>query len=354
MEDTNVTTGTWIDYSRVRECLTFSAVLSHYGIDHPEGRKQIKIKCPFHRERTPSCSINTEDGMFQCFGCGKKGNALEFVVLMEGGEPGDKHDLHEGALKAIDIMGLSVDNFQKNTTNARARAGKPRNAPGAAKDRRGTRDTKDPRNDAPEPPDEARPAPGNKALDLDLALDPEHPFLHERGLDPDTCKAFGIGYCNAGIMKDRIAIPIHNKDGELVAFTGRWPSDEVPDGTERYKLPAKFYKSLELYNLHRAKSLGKRYVVVVEGYWSAIRLHRAGVPAVALMGTSISPDQARLIRDSGYRYAILLLDGDEGGRKATSAILDILAREVYVRVKELPDGVKPDTMSEDLVEDLRR
>ena len=349
-----MTTRTWVDYTKVREQLGFPEVLEHYGIDFPAGKPQIKVLCPFHRERTPSCSINSDDGMFQCFGCGAKGNTLEFVVLMEGGDPNDKGDLHAGALKAIEIMGLSVVEFGKNTTNARIPSGSRRNRRGEASRSGRTSGAKEDDKATPAPPGAATTAPKNKVLDLSLDLDPEHPFLHERGLDPDICTDFGIGYCSSGIMKGRIAIPIHNEDGELVAFTGRYPSDDVPDDVERYKLPRKFYKSLVLYNLHRARELDKRYVVVVEGYWSAIRLHLAGVPTVALMGTSISPEQARLIRDAGFRYAILLLDGDEGGRKAAPAILEGLAREVYVRLRELPEGVKPDTMSADLVAELRR
>ena len=118
----------------------------------------------------------------------------------------------------------------------------------------------------------------NPVLDLKLKLDHEHPFLAERGITPEVAEAFGIGFADRGIMKDRIAIPIHNERGELVAYAGRYAKEDVPDGTLRYRLPKTFFKSLVLYNLHRAKEFEKRHVVIVEGFWSAVRLHRDGIP----------------------------------------------------------------------------
>ena len=74
----------------------------------------------------------------------------------------------------------------------------------------------------------------NPVLDLKLKLDHEHPFLAERGITPEVAEAFGIGFADRGIMKDRIAIPIHNERGELVAYAGRYAKEDVPDGTLRY------------------------------------------------------------------------------------------------------------------------
>jgi hypothetical protein len=88
---------------------------------------------------------------------------------------------------------------------------------------------------------------------------------------------------------------------------GRWPGDDVPDGQERYKLPAKFQKSRVLFNLHRVPE--GEHVVLVEGYWSAIRLHALGIPIAALMSWSVSPEQIALLRESGIRFVTLLLDG---------------------------------------------
>ena len=97
-------------------------------------------------------------------------------------------------------------------------------------------------------------------------------------------------------MAGRIAIPIHNEQGELVAYAGRWPG-EPPDGEGKYKLPAGFHKSLVVYNLHRAKDHAKEQgLIVVEGFFDCMRLHQAGIPnVVALMGSSLSEEQEALL-----------------------------------------------------------
>jgi len=186
--------------------------------------------------------------------------------------------------------------------------------------------------------------PVNAPLTFELKLDPTHPYLTERGLSPAIVAAFGLGYCNRGLMAGRICIPIHNEQGELVAYAGRWPGEAVPDGQERYKLPAKFQKSAVLFNLHRVSDT--EHVVLVEGYWSAIRLHALGLPVVALMGWSASADQIALLRDRGTRFITLLLDGDDAGRRGRERVLPDLAASFFARAPLLPDGQKPDTLGE--------
>jgi DNA primase len=94
-------------------------------------------------------------------------------------------------------------------------------------------------------------------------------------------------------MSGRIVIPIHNAEGELVAYSGR----ALDEATEpRYKLPAGFNKSLELFNLHRALAHSTVMVIVVEGFFDAMKVHQAGFPAVvALMGSSLSDVQAEKV-----------------------------------------------------------
>jgi DNA primase len=106
--------------------------------------------------------------------------------------------------------------------------------------------------------------PINAPLPFALKLDPAHPYLVERGLGPELVELFGLGFCSRGSMAGRVCIPIHNELGELVAYAGRWPGDDVPAGEDRYKLPAKFQKSRVLFNLHRVAA--SEHVVLVEGY----------------------------------------------------------------------------------------
>ena len=145
-------------------------------------------------------------------------------------------------------------------------------------------------------------------------LDHDHPYLCERGLSPETIAMFGVGYCSRGMLTGWIAIPIHNVEGKLVAYAGRWPGDP-PERTPKYRLPRGFRKSLELFNLHRAMMTDAgQPLVVVEGFFGCMNVWQAGHRrVVALMGSMLSRAQEELIVDaagSGSKV-ILLLDEDE-------------------------------------------
>lgn len=344
-----------LDFTAIRNSISFTEVLDYYDLT-PErlGAKQVKINCPFHEDRTPSCSINIEKGIFNCFGCTAEGNILDFIAELEGFT---ENATYNAALKIIKITGADIAMFKKDgqrTEKPKKRRSGPQAAEKARKPSKvgkapytGSEGLSDDTGDTPIPD-------SNPVIDVSLDLENDHPFLANRGISPGLAAGFGIGFCQKGIMRGRIAIAIHNAQGELVAYTGRFAQEDVPDGTLRYKLPSQFHKSLELYNLHRAAAFGKRYVVVVEGIWSVLRLHSAGIPAVALLGTSASPEQGELLRAADLRYATVILDGDEAGRAATPAVLQTLSQHVYVRSIELPDGVKPDTMDDTQLADLSR
>jgi DNA primase len=164
---------------------------------------------------------------------------------------------------------------------------------------------------------------------------------------PELVRAFGLGHCERGSMAGRICIPIHNAEGRLVAYAGRWagPLDTLPEGKERYALPVGFHKALELFNLHRVKQC--RHVVVVEGFFGAIRLHGERVPAVALMGGSISEEQVALLREHcpNLRFVTVMLDGDEPGREAAGIVAARLAQSWWSRIVHLAAGGQPDTVA---------
>lgn len=142
-------------------------------------------------------------------------------------------------------------------------------------------------------------------------------------------------------MNGRVVIPIHNEHGELVAYAGR-----AIDGSEpRYKLPTGFHKSLELFNLHRVEG---PQVILVEGFFGCIKVHQAGFPVVALMGSSLSEAQEDLLVANFDRVAVMM-DGDDPGRLATAECLTRLRRRVWVRVAMVPEGEQPDQLpSEEL------
>jgi DNA primase len=146
-----------------------------------------------------------------------------------------------------------------------------------------------------------------------------------------------------------VVIPIHNERGELVAYAGR-----SIDGSEpRYKLPAGFHKSHELFNLHRAigETNVERFVVVVEGFFDCMKVSEAGFPCVALMGCSLSDHQEHLLLRH-FTKITLLLDGDTAGREAGEAIVQRLVHKAHVRIVDLPDGNQPDQLSPDQLDGI--
>jgi len=183
----------------------------------------------------------------------------------------------------------------------------------------------------------------NKPLSFALKnIDHAHPYLHDRGVSHEVATTFGIGYFpGKGSMSGRMVIPIHNPNGELVAYAGR-----AIDGTEpKYKFPAGFRKSLELFNLHRVKD--ELSVVLVEGFFDCVRVSQSGFPCVALMGSTMSVAQEKALAEH-FPNVIVMMDGDEAGRRATDEIAERLRSSVFrVDVIDLSDGTQPDELSND-------
>lgn len=331
---------TWINFRHVKEHASFEVVLEHYGLESKGRGDQRSLLCPFHAEAKPSCKVNVARNVFHCFGCGKEGNILDFVQLMEDS------DLRTAAMKLAEICALEpapLDEKKERRPDKepeKTARQKKKDAPARAR----TKEKKPEQervSDAPNPP-----------LTFELKLDPDHTYLDARDIPDDVREEFGIGFCSRGLMKDRICFPIHDEAGTLVAYAGRWAADPVPDDTEKYLLPPKFQKSRVLYNLHRLSEI--KHLVVVESYWSVLRLHRLGVPVVSPMGSSISEEQAHLLAQAGARFIAIMFDGDEAGRRATEAALPLLAPQFFVHAAELPDGEKPHTVEEAALEALVR
>ncbi|GEP44445.1 hypothetical protein BGE01nite_37360 [Brevifollis gellanilyticus] len=181
-------------------------------------------------------------------------------------------------------------------------------------------------------------------------LKTDHGYLAERGLTPETVAEFGLGFCARGTMSGRIVIPINNKDGELVGYAGRWPG-QPPEERPKYKLPAGFRKSAEVFNLDRASTEEKGLpLIVVEGFFDVIKLWQLGFRrVVSIMGCSLSSQQeAALVEASQGRSGIILMfDEDEAGRVGREKALVRLARRLFVRIAPLPqEGAQPDHLTE--------
>jgi DNA primase len=312
---------------------------------------QGKNKTQFHA----SISKNA----FRCFGdCGSDsrlhnggGNIINFVIVMEGIDEPDDPEQGKAARKAALLMaewfGIgSQQTMWKPPHTSQTATVKPPTAP--------------PIIDETPAQQSAQESLTNEPLKFTLqALDTEHPYLKDRGFTPETIQYFGVGHHGGkGMMKGRIVLPIHDGDGTLLAYAGRWPGDEPPAGEGKYKLPYGFHKSLVVYNLHRAKACARQHgLVLVEGFFDAMRLHQLGIcHAVAIMGSSLSQFQEDQIVDAvgSQGKVTLLFDGDESGRTCTEHVLSQLGRRVYVKALHLADGVQPDHLSKEDLKALGR
>jgi DNA primase len=322
----------YIDFAFVKENASFERVLEHYNLASRGTGTQRSIACPFHPDKRPSCRVELDKKIWHCFACEASGNVLEFVARMEG----DADDLRAAALKLADICNIAPA-ASRGKPGAETRQAAPHSRQGAE----GAKPQVEAQTASPAPP-AASEGVVNPPLTFELKLDVTHPYLAERGVSAETIATFGLGYCSRGVMAGRICIPIHDEQGELVAYAGRWPG-EPPEGVERYLLPKRFEKSRVLFNLHRIDQLDN--LVLVEGYWSVFRLHAMGVPVAALMGSSVSDEQLALLRERGTRSLTVLWDGDDAGRKARERALPALTDAFFVRAPVLPDGEKPDTLT---------
>jgi DNA primase len=329
----------FVDFKAVKAAITMEAVLEHYGIldKFKRGSDSLSGPCPIHKGSNPTqFRISISKNIWNCFSeCKHGGNVLDFIARMED------VSIHAAALKAIEWFNLDPEAM---SAGGGEEAGETSEAPKTG--------------DAPKPKQAAKPASKpaptqengapNKPLQFRLdKLQREHPYLAERGLTLETIIDFGIGFCAKGMMAERIAIPIQNPEGKVVAYAGRFPG-EPPEGTPKYKLPQGFRKSQELFNIDRAiKEQGP--LVIVEGFFDCMKLHQLGYrKAVALMGSTMSAAQEELIKrhTDGNSHVIVILDEDEAGKAGREDIAVRLAKFCFVKTHVFNQpGAQPDQLS---------
>ena len=321
--------GQFIDFAYVKQHADFAAILAHYNLTLTGTGDERRCCCPFHEDARPSMTVNVEKGVYHCHAssCGEEGNVLEFVAGMEGS------DLRSAASTIGDICNINL--AAPRHRNSKAKVAKKK----AAKvDRK-------PAMKADKAPVEAT-APAsevNTPLTFSLTLDRDHEYGASRSLSSSVIELFEMGYAGKGTMAGRWCVPIHTVAGDLVAYIGRYAADPVPEDEIKYKLPKGFNKDLELFNLHRVAEHSK-VAVLVEGVFDAIRLYSLAMPAVALLGSSISDAQIALLKASGFTSAVVLLDCNTV--KAERKLVHRVSREMFVRSVALPDGDDPATVSE--------
>lgn len=181
-----------------------------------------------------------------------------------------------------------------------------------------------------------------------LPLDHCSPWLLQKNITPRTAALFEVGaYYGRGFLADSIGIRMHDVYGHPIGYLARRLVPATIKRYGKYQFPPAFPKSTTLYNYHRMASPPPDRMVVTECPWGVMRLHQLNIPAVALLGIQLSNSQCGLLEQAND--IVLMLDGDEAGRKATR----LITRELQSRGKNnihlisLPTGLDPDDLTDD-------
>ena len=314
--------------------------------------------CPFHNEKTPSFVVSPSKGVFKCFGCGKAGNAVTFVMEHEGIS-------YPEALKAV-AKRYGIEVQERELTEEDIRRNDNRESMfalnGWAYDYFA---------------DYLRKSSEGQSVGMSY-------FRQKRGFTEATIQKFGLGYCSAkgdamtsaalaagykeefllstGLsirrerdghlfdrFHDRVIFPVHNISGRIVAFGGRILGTNKNVGKYQNSPESEIYsKKRELYGLYFAKKAIQQqdYAIMVEGYTDVISMHQAGVEnVVSSSGTSLTTDQIRLLNRFTKNITVIY-DGDSAGIHASIRGIDmILAEGMNVRVVLLPEPEDPDSFA---------
>ncbi|TCZ73909.1 DNA primase [Flaviaesturariibacter aridisoli] len=309
--------------------------------------------CPFHNERTPSFTVSPAKGIYKCFGCGKSGNSISFVMEHE-------------KFTYVEAMRWLAARYQIEVQETAVSA--------EVREQQQTSESLYIINKF------AQQFFEQQLFDTEEGRASGLSYLESRGFTEDTLRKFGVGYNpdkrdtfasaafnqkynreltqKAGLIafrnnewvdnyRDRIIFPIHNPSGRIIGFGARLikKNDKAPKyiNTPENEL---YVKSKILYGLYFARQAIDKFdeCLLVEGYTDVLSLHQAGVEnVVASGGTSLTTEQLRLIKKYTKNLTIVY-DGDGAGIKAALRGLDMALEEgLNVKLVLVPDGEDPDS-----------
>ena len=301
--------------------------------------------CPFHNEKTPSFSVAPDKQMYYCFGCGKGGGVINFIMEREN------LSYPDAVRHLAKRVGMEVPEDAGHRENYRRRERLYALCKEAARFFH-----------------EQFLAPGGQAA---------REYAAKRGLSPACLTRFGIGYApdgwrnlleamkakgyeeqellDAGLIvrkeqkgnaydkfRNRLMFPIIDVRGNVIAFGGRVMGEGEPKYLNSPETEI-FSKRRNLFALNVAKKTKRGYLILCEGYMDAITLHQYGFDcAVASLGTSLTEEHVKLL--SNYtKELILTYDGDAAGQRASQRVLNILEKtNIRVRVLKMEGAKDPD------------
>jgi DNA primase len=179
-----------------------------------------------------------------------------------------------------------------------------------------------------------------------LPLNGSITWLKEKGITPKTARRFEAGlYQGTGFLNKCIGIRLHDLKGQPIGYAGRRLNPEQIKQYGKWKFPPGLPKKDLLFNYHRVRSHLHRSLVVVEGPWGVMRLAQLHISAVALLGIHLSHTQYDIL--CKIPKIILMLDGDNAGRKAAVRIRKTLKLSTHVQQVNLPTDTDPDDLDDE-------
>ena len=339
--------------AEIKARIDLADLISEYGVDLRRSGATAKACCPFHKEKTPSFTVNCERGFYKCFGCGEGGDAFSFVQKMEG------ITFLEAARKLAERAGVKLEERFDPQAKARARLYQI-NHELAAFYRRCLLQTP-----------EAAPARdylqgrdlwGEPAERFGIGYAPDRrgallEWAKRHGFAPDELVAAGAlaaprapGDAYYDRFHGRLTFPIHDAQGRVIAFSCRLLREAKHTGKYVNSPETDIFKKANtLYAFHLARpNIAKavpRRAIVCEGQIDVIRCHVCGFPtAVASQGTAFTAEHVALLRRCADA-ADLVFDGDKAGVKAALRTMGLfLAAGMPVRVVSLPPEDDPDSL----------
>lgn len=352
----------YIDFKEVKRVISIPDVLESFGLLDRFIRRGETLTgvCPLpQHQHGPSPNpeqfkINQKDGvwLWHCFGdCQRGGDVIEFTKAMTGHS--DAHVRLWFAEAFSDKLNLSKSrpSGEQGRQASKSDTIVAPNQSASSKEGFEAGNPDDTSSTAVEP---------LKPLGFRLQLDPDAPYLRERGVMPETIHRYGLGLAKRGMMAGYVAIPIYRyprEGGENpVAYLGRWPGDDYNEeqGKPRYKFPPDFPASRIVYGLNQAlQTQDDQPLIVVEGPFKVFHLVQCGfVSTVAILGSFLSNEQARQLIITA-RPIVLLFDGDKAGSDGAERAVDKLISRTFVKVVSLTNGTEPDNLTvDDLMQKL--
>ena len=314
--------------------------------------------CPFHNEKTPSFVVSPVKGVFKCFGCGKGGNAVTFVMEHEG-------VTYPEALKIV-AKKYGIEVQEKEMTAEEIRRNDNRESMFVLNGWAADYFTEYLHR-------------SSEGMSVGMTY-----FRQQRGFSDATIRKFALGFCpskgdlmsrdalaagykeefllSTGLslkresdgslydrVRERVIFPVHNISGRIVAFGGRTLRTDKSVAKYQNSPESEIYsKKNELYGLYFAKKAIQQqdFAIMVEGYTDVISMHQAGVEnVVSSSGTSLTVEQIRLL-NRFTRNITVIYDGDSAGIHASLRGIDMILREgMNVRVVLLPEPEDPDSFA---------